>query len=125
MDPCKTNFLYVTWYNDVRLSFGPSCVLLDARGRQTYQLTAFKPQPQLSQKHNVIVKITATRSLLHCIMHPREASRAICRAPADTRYLGIASEFIQTKRPLMTGDGKIAKTLLVQIRIPNAPDSPT
>ena len=31
-------------------------------------LTAFKHQPQLSQKQ--IEKIAATRSLIHCIMHP-------------------------------------------------------
>ena len=34
----------------------------------TYQLTALKPQPQLSQKQ--IVKTTASNSLVHCIMHP-------------------------------------------------------
>ena len=36
-------------YHDVGLSSGLSCLLLDARGRQTYQLTALKFQPQLSQ----------------------------------------------------------------------------
>ena len=43
-------------------------MLLDARGRQIYQLTAFKPQSELSQKQ--IVKFTAKRALIHCIMHP-------------------------------------------------------
>ena len=55
-------------YNDIRLSFIPSCLLLDSCGRQTCQLTALKPQPQLSQKQ--IVKLTAIHSLIHCIMHP-------------------------------------------------------
>ena len=82
IDPCKTKFsLCYFRYNDVRLSFRPSCLLLDARGRQTYQLTAFKPQPQLSQKQ--IVKMTAI-TLFGTLHHA--PSGAICRA--------VASEFI-------------------------------
>ena len=64
-------------YNDVRLSFGPSCLLLDAHGRQTYQLTAFKLQPQLSQKQSV--KITGTRSLYTASCTLRRNLSSSCR----------------------------------------------
>ena len=67
---CACNFL-VRCCNDVsprRIKVATVCLLLDARGRQTYQLTPFKPQPQLSQKKTA--KSTATHALIHCIMHP-------------------------------------------------------
>ena len=41
----------------------------------TYQLTAFKPQPQLSQKQ--IVKITATHSLVRTLLLTHDTSGSL------------------------------------------------
>ena len=73
-------------YDDVRLSSGSSCLLLEARCWQTYQLTAFKPQPQLSQRQIVKLLPHVLWYTASCTLR-RDLSSSCCH----TRYLGIAS----------------------------------